>query len=70
MLRSFIRIFICPQVHLLLELVTGGDLFDALTKLGALTRYQGQFYTASIAMGYVSSNSKLERIFSNFELLF
>ncbi|CDI87940.1 hypothetical protein EPH_0069990 [Eimeria praecox] len=37
-------------LYFLTELVTGGELYDAIRKLGLLGRYQAQFYLASIVL--------------------
>eukprot|EP00922_Rhytidocystis_sp_ex-Travisia-forbesii_P012618 GHVS01019008.1.p1 GENE.GHVS01019008.1~~GHVS01019008.1.p1 ORF type:complete len:379 (+),score=33.76 GHVS01019008.1:73-1137(+) len=37
-------------LYFLTELVTGGELYDAIRKLGLLSREQGQFYLASIIL--------------------
>mmetsp|Transcript_94092 Transcript_94092/g.176820 ORF Transcript_94092/g.176820 Transcript_94092/m.176820 type:complete len:354 (+) Transcript_94092:3-1064(+) len=39
-------------VYLLMELVTGGELLEALTHLGILNKLQAQFYTASILLAF------------------
>jgi len=48
---KFVRGFRSPkQVYFLMEVVTGGELLDALDKLGILNHYQAQFYTGSILL--------------------
>merc|ERR1719247_3596190 len=39
-------------VYFLLELVSGGELLEALTRLGLLSQEQAQFYTASIVLAF------------------
>ncbi|GIX65109.1 protein kinase G AGC kinase family member PKG [Babesia caballi] len=40
------------HVYFLTELVTGGELYDAIRKIGLLSRSQAQFYIASIVMAF------------------
>jgi cGMP-dependent protein kinase len=48
---KFVRSFHGPSfVYFLMELVTGGELLDALDELGLLKRSQAQFYVASITL--------------------
>jgi len=48
---KFVRPFRSPtQVHFLMEVVTGGELLDALDMLGLLGLQQAQFYTGSILL--------------------
>eukprot|EP00930_Biecheleria_cincta_P046677 TRINITY_DN3221_c0_g1_i4.p1 TRINITY_DN3221_c0_g1~~TRINITY_DN3221_c0_g1_i4.p1 ORF type:complete len:1818 (-),score=378.96 TRINITY_DN3221_c0_g1_i4:321-5774(-) len=48
---KFVRSFNGPRyVYFLMELVTGGELLDALDKLGLLQKPQARFYTASIIL--------------------
>ncbi|KAK6589661.1 cyclic nucleotide (cGMP)-dependent kinase with 3 cNMP binding domains and a Ser Thr kinase domain [Cryptosporidium xiaoi] len=51
------------NVYLLTELVSGGELYDALKRIGILTRYQSQFYIGSIilALEYLHERSIVYR---------
>ncbi|KAH8740870.1 cyclic nucleotide dependent protein kinase [Cryptosporidium ryanae] len=51
------------NVYLLTELVPGGELYDALKRIGVLTRYQAQFYIGSIilALEYLHERSIVYR---------
>ncbi|CDR98117.1 cGMP dependent protein kinase, putative [Babesia bigemina] len=40
------------NVYFLTELVTGGELYDAIRKIGLLSRSQAQFYIASIVLAF------------------
>jgi len=48
---KFVRTFLGSRyIYFLMELVTGGELLDALDSLGLLKKSQAQFYTGSIAL--------------------
>ncbi|ORM41243.1 cAMP-dependent protein kinase catalytic subunit alpha [Babesia sp. Xinjiang] len=40
------------NVYFLTELITGGELYDAIRKIGLLSRSQAQFYIASIVLAF------------------
>ncbi|EDO05550.2 cGMP dependent protein kinase family protein [Babesia bovis T2Bo] len=40
------------NVYFLTELITGGELYDAIRKIGLLSRPQAQFYIASIVLAF------------------
>lgn len=68
----FYFFFFCPVrtfrdsdfLYFLTELITGGELYDAIRKLGLLTRPQSQFYIASIvlAIEYLHERSIAYRV--------
>lgn len=51
------------NIYLLTELIPGGELYDALQRIGLLTRYQAQFYIGSIilALEYLHERSIVYR---------
>ncbi|KAF7456831.1 protein kinase G AGC kinase family member PKG [Cryptosporidium felis] len=51
------------NIYLLTELVPGGELYDAMRRIGVFTRYQAQFYIGSIllALEYLHERSVVYR---------
>ena len=62
---STVRTFRDPEfLYFLTELITGGELYDAIRKLGLLSGSQSQFYLASIilAIEYLHERSIAYRV--------
>lgn len=55
-------------IYFLTELITGGELYDAIRKLGLLSRYQSQFYLGSIilAIEYLHERNIVYRVSTNY----